>query len=851
MKIAFYPWQSLKTRVTLYTLTILIVSIWSLSFFASHNIRADMQRTIGEQQFLTASYVASSLDYALSLRMSSLETLAQSTSPLLSSNPGRVQAFLEQRQMLHKLLNGGVMVLNTDGVAIADSLPGARRIGTNYAALSHIASALKQGFSKIGEPIVGLRIGSPIIGMAVPIRDNNGKIIGALSGAVDLGKPNFLDVITQTPQSQSNSHLILVARNQRLTITASDKQRIMESLPVQGRIPELDRLLQSSGGTEVLLNSRGVEILVSAKGITAAPWDVLIAIPTATAFAPIESLQDSVFFATLLLSVLAGLSTWWLLHRELLPLNLAANKLEIMGNAHQRLPVVRDDEIGQLVSGFNNLLATVERNHGDLQEKEFRWKFAIEGANIGVWDWNLETGKTRYSKIWKEMLGYTESDEFSDPQDFLKLLHPDDRESVQQAEQAYLNGTANAYDIEFRMQCKDSSYKWVGSRGIVVSRDNVGKPTRMIGTHMDISLRKRSEERLRIAAASFESQQGTLITDADGVILHVNRAFTATTGYSAEEVIGETPKILQSGRHPREFYRAMWDKLLRAGQWQGEIWDKRKNGEHYPVWLTISSVTDLHGKVTHFVGAHHEISERKKAEVAMMQLNTELRNSRQLLRSMAAQGELNREEERKRVAREVHDELGQVLTALRMELSTLAMQFGPQAPGLPEDVQAMKGLVDRAIQGVRTVATNLRPTSLDMGLLPALEWLCDDFMQRTSIQCLFRATDSSIELDEARSIVIFRIVQESLTNITKYADATEVFVTMGLDGNELGLEVRDNGMGFDPKAAASGKSYGLLGMSERAIALGGHIDIVSAPGKGTVIGVSIPIDLDVRKGMRS
>ena len=130
----------------------------------------------------------------------------------------------------------------------------------------------------------------------------------------------------------------------------------------------------------------------------------------------------------------------------------------------------------------------------------------------------------------------------------------------------------------------------------------------------DISARKRAEADLRIAAAAFESQEGMVITDAGGVILRVNQAFTASTGYSAEEVVGQTPRLFKSGRHDEAFYRTMWQTLVSNGAWQGEIWDRRKNGEIYPKWLTISAVKDEAGVVTHYVGTHFDITERKKAE---------------------------------------------------------------------------------------------------------------------------------------------------------------------------------------------------------------------------------------------
>lgn len=128
------------------------------------------------------------------------------------------------------------------------------------------------------------------------------------------------------------------------------------------------------------------------------------------------------------------------------------------------------------------------------------------------------------------------------------------------------------------------------------------------------SQRRLAEEELRIAAVTFDSQEVTMVTDAHGVILRVNRAFTEVTGYTAEEVIGQTPRILQSGLHDKDFYRTMWEAIVQTGLWKGEVWGKTKSGKIYPKWLTIAAVRDDTGKATHYVGSHYDITERKKAE---------------------------------------------------------------------------------------------------------------------------------------------------------------------------------------------------------------------------------------------
>jgi PAS domain S-box-containing protein len=389
--------------------------------------------------------------------------------------------------------------------------------------------------------------------------------------------------------------------------------------------------------------------------------------------------------------------------------------------------------------------------------------------------------------------------------------------------------------------------RWMSINSNPIFGQGKEAPDSVVTTFSDVTERKQAETDLRIAATAFQSREGMMVTDKNGVILRVNRVFTEITGYTAEEVVGRTPRLLQSGHHDAYFYRKMWKSIVGTGGWQGEIWDRRKNGDLCPIWLTISAVKDDAGAVTHFVGTHSDITERKNAETAMLDLNRELSESRQRVRALAAQNETRLEGERKHIAQEVHDELGQVLTALRMDLSLLAMRFGALDPSVNDKVQEMKRLVDRAILGVRNVAVNLRPPALDMGLVPAIEWLCSEFTRQTTIACVLDAGKENIDLDETRAVVIFRIVQESLTNVTRYARASKVEINLGRRGSQLGLEVRDNGRGFDRAAEAKRKTFGLLGMRERALALGGRVDIISAPGMGTVIGVSIPIDFDTQK----
>jgi diguanylate cyclase (GGDEF)-like protein/PAS domain S-box-containing protein len=239
-------------------------------------------------------------------------------------------------------------------------------------------------------------------------------------------------------------------------------------------------------------------------------------------------------------------------------------------------------------------------------------------SHLGSWTLDLMTGKLIWSDEIFRLFEIDPSRFAATYEAFLNAIHPQDREAVNQAYTASLE-SRTAYEITHRLLMDDGRIKWVHER-CTSDFDAAGKPLRSRGTVQDISDSKEAEIDLRIAAAAFESQEAMMVTDANSVILRVNRAFVDITGYSAEEAVGQTPRLLQSGRHGADFYRVMWDTINATGGWQGEVWDRRKDGEEYPKWLTISSVKDKHGTVTHYIGSHYDITERKKAEERINEL---------------------------------------------------------------------------------------------------------------------------------------------------------------------------------------------------------------------------------------
>jgi len=258
------------------------------------------------------------------------------------------------------------------------------------------------------------------------------------------------------------------------------------------------------------------------------------------------------------------------------------------------------------------------------------------------------------------------------------------------------------------------------------------------------------------------------------------------------------------------------------------------------LWLSIyfSPLRSANGDVIGGMGVVDDITERRQVE-------EQLRSSREQLRNLAAYTQSVREEERIKIAREIHDELGQALTGLKMNLSWLDKKLSEAGDVVPrsllEEITSMSKLVDTTIQTVREISTELRPGVLDdLGLTAAIEWQLQEFQTRTGIRCNFTSSPENITLDQDRSTAIFRIFQETLINVARHANATRVDISLKEEADNLILEVRDNGKGITESGISNSKSLGLLGMRERALFLGGEVKISGTPGKGTTITVRIP-----------
>ena len=318
----------------------------------------------------------------------------------------------------------------------------------------------------------------------------------------------------------------------------------------------------------------------------------------------------------------------------------------------------------------------------------------------------------------------------------------------------------------------------------------------------------------------------------------------ALLGLSAAELHAEPQRfqelILQVDR--QSYLDAMHAsaKALWSWNWEGRIWVEAWKDVK---WINLRSTPHvLDGGAVRWDGIMTNITASKLEQL-------EVRHSRARLAELSAHTDRVKEQERTRIAREIHDELGGNLTAIKMAVAMLAARLDDAEPALREKTDYVDNLVDRTIEAIHRISLDLRPALLDLGLVAALEWQVGEFDKQTGIQTSFSASHRDIGLDNDQATALFRIAQEALTNIAKHANASRVSVKLALLRHHISLKISDNGDGIRQADRSKPESFGLRGMAERASALGGTLSLSHASGGGTVVAIKIKRDTDQDNGM--
>lgn len=460
--------------------------------------------------------------------------------------------------------------------------------------------------------------------------------------------------------------------------------------------------------------------------------------------------------------------------RTIQPTDLAMNKPLVVSLSRESravfAPWQRDVRNQLLAFGLLALLSSLalwfyRRQRLQHRVSQQRLKLATEAAGVGIWEFDLKSRRYHWDSAMFALFGLNPRLVNERNDDWHQLLLAGELARIKAATRAVLK-RRETFNLTFRIRRQDGEVRFMRNRA-TLHCDEQGAPSRLIGTAEDVTERKLREADLRIAAAAFECQESIMVTDANQTILRVNQAFSDLFGYSAQDAVGRTPRILQSGRHDPAFYAAIWEAINRAGAWQGEIWDRRKNGDHFLVWISITAVRGDDGGVSHYVATHTDITLRKAAEEEIKQLAyydplTGLPNRRLL-----------------------QDRLHQAMSHAKRERSRLALLFLDMDKFKPVNDAFGHGAGDELLQAVAQrlqACVRESDTVARVGgdefvlLLPVIEAAVDASAVARKIHDALRAPftlsqGQNVDMSASTGIAVYPEHGSDGTELTQHADA--------------------------------------------------------------------------------
>lgn len=470
------------------------------------------------------------------------------------------------------------------------------------------------------------------------------------------------------------------------------------------------------------------------------------------------------------------------------------------------------------------------------------YRILADSSQAGVYI--LQDGRFQFvNPHIQEYAGYTAEEMLG--MDAIRFIHAEDRAQARKNAIRMLKGQRFS-PYEFRIITRDGRTKWILET--VTSIRYGGRPA-VLGSSMNITEQKEARTRLEeieaLESSILDAIPHAVIGLHNRVFIFANNAVKAVFGWRPEELIGKNVRILyRTDEEYEHISEIFYSALQKQRTFSSEFPCRRKDGGDIVCMIRASRIGATLSE-RRIVATYEDITERIQGE-------KELEHSRQELRNLSAHQQTVREEERTRIAREIHDELGQTLTALKMDLSWVKNRLPAGMKPLQTKIQQMSELAGTTIETVRRIATELRPGLLDdLGLAAAIEWQAADFQNHSGIACSAVLAADDLELDRDLATAIFRIFQETLTNVARHAGATRVDVSLERSRDRIVLTVADNGRGITKHQSEDSRSFGIIGMRERAHLWGGELHITGNREEGTRVTVTLPLNPSnaaVRKG---
>ena len=487
-----------------------------------------------------------------------------------------------------------------------------------------------------------------------------------------------------------------------------------------------------------------------------------------------------------------------------------------------------------------------KRVEGFLEERQHLLQKILDTEPGTVYIYDLEERRNVYiNRYWLLAFGYSEEEtQAMGDQLLTEIFHPDDLARISAHHENWRQaGKGVIREIEYRVRTKAGEWRWLHSHEAAFAHDGLGRVTQILGITHDVTeqiqMQKAILKERDFSDAILNSLPGIFyFFDQTGKYLRWNRNHEIVSGYSGDEMAQMNPLDFVPGAE-KEYISQRIQEVFENGESDAEANIVSKSGTLTPYYLTGKRI-EIEG-LSYLIGMGIDITRRKRAE-------EELAERVKQMRALASYVESVREDERTRMAREIHDEFGQFLTALKMDLAWVSRRL-PEGDEKRERLNQASALVDENVRLVQRIATELRPGLLDdLGLITALDWQANEFSKHTGLLCQLNLPDQDLKLDPSLNTTLFRIFQETLTNVARHAQASSIDISLQVQDQTLGLIVRDNGRGITESQLIDPNSLGLLGLRERVTQWKGHLNIHGEVGKGTTVTVQIPIPPTINGG---
>ncbi|MGA2049821.1 MAG: PAS domain S-box protein [Terracidiphilus sp.] len=493
--------------------------------------------------------------------------------------------------------------------------------------------------------------------------------------------------------------------------------------------------------------------------------------------------------------------------------------------------------------GSGVFLAVLARYHlqnlgSKLLQSEERWTATLGSIGEAVIATDSESRVTFLNPVAAALTGWQQEEALNQPiGNVLRLINGKsgmtaDNEVLRVLKEKQILAVANHVDLVTRdgreISVEHSAAPILAGEGRVIG---------VVLVFRDVSERRQEQIETAEQAALLElTQDSVFVIDMDGRVQFWSRGAEAMLGYTKAEAAGKIAHEMLCTEFPQSFSEIKAE-LMRIGHWEGDLIKTAQDGRRVVVAGRWALQWGKRGEPPRVLVINSDITERKRGEESLVL-------QREQLRALAERLQWVREEDRKSVARDLHDQIGQILTAIKMDMSWMSRRL-PQSEGevlvrLKESIQ----LINDGVKAVRTICSGLRPGVLDdLGLAAAIEWQASEFTSRNGVLCQVSVPPVDLHLDGDRATATFRIFQECLTNVIRHAQAKTVRVALCEENENIVLVVEDDGIGFsESNLSESLGSLGLLGMKERAQFCGGEVKISSSPGNGTTVTVRVPVD---------